>query len=297
MKSLIVLSILLIPACGLAQGTSVGEASLKFLFPARVLGLAEATVADTSNVGTSFANPACLAFGNSLEVSFSQMQWIQDIQSQILNSSLPIWGGTAAFTISSTNVADIPVREVPGPPLGSFTAHSTSFQLGYGINVSSVVSVGATAKYLYDKLYTDEASGYGLDLGMIYRVPFKGLSLAAVLTNLGRMSAFRSQSTDLPTKVDVGADYSFSVVGLDFVGALAVGKETMSGGTNQVRIGAEATYDNLLSVRAGYQTGYDVRGLTAGLGIHYSLIQLDYAYIPFSQGFGDASVITIGVKF
>ena len=297
MKSFAIFVLLLFPAYGIAQGTSVGEASLKFLFPARTLAMAQATIADTEDATTSFANPACLAFGNSLQLSFSQMQWIQDIQSQILNSSVPLWGGNAALAISSTNVADIPVREVPGPPIGSFTAHSTVFQLGYGLDILTDVSVGVMAKYLYDKLYIDEASGYGVDIGAIYRAPLEGLAFGAAVTNVGRMSAFRSESTDLPTKIDIGADYSVSVGDLDIVGALALGKETMSGGTSQLQVGGEATYGKLLSLRAGYQTGYDVRGLTAGLGISYSMFQVDYAYIPFSQGFGNANIITVGVKF
>jgi hypothetical protein len=124
----------------------------------------------------------------------------------------------------------------------------------------------------------------------------EGLSVAAALTNMGRMNAYRTQTTDLPTNVDVGAYYITSSGDFDFAGALALTRETASGGTNELRIGGEATYSKLLSVRLGYQTGYDIRGLSAGLGIHYSIVQLDYAYIPFSDGFGNANILTVGIN-
>ncbi len=296
MKSLIIFVCFLLPAYGLAQGTSTGEASLKFLFPARILSMAGAPIADPDNSTASFLNPACLASGKSLEVTFSQLQWIQDVQTQLLSTSLSLPIGTVAFAISSTNVADIPIREIPGPALGSFSSHSTAFQLGYGFNLLPELSMGSTVKYLYDKLYIDDASGYAIDLGALYRSPFEGLSFAVAVTNLGQMNAFRSQKTDLPTKVDLGGYYSVSSGDFDFVSSLAIGRETTTGGTNGFRLGGEATYEKLIAIRIGYQTGLDIRSLSAGIGIHYSIIQLDYAYIPFSQGFGDANIITVGVK-
>ena len=295
MKSLSIFLLLSLPGLVFSQGTSTGESNLQFLYPARILSMAGAPIADPSNVTTSFANPACLASGKSVEVMFSQLQWVQDIQTQLISTSVPFAIGTVEFAISSTSVGNIPIRDIPGPELGSFSYHSTSFQLGYGLELVPELSIGTTVKYLYDKLYVDEASGYAIDLGTLYRTPIEGLSLAATLTNLGQMNAFRSQKTDLPTQVGLGAYYSLKIQDFEFVGALAVGQETASGGTNHIDVGGEVNYDKLLSVRIGYQSGFEIRGLAAGIGIRYSVIQLDYAYVPFSQGFGNANILTIGL--
>jgi hypothetical protein len=296
MKSLTILLLLILPGLSLAQGTSAGEASLQFLYPARILSMAGAPIADPNDAATSFANPACLASGKSVEIMFSQLQWVQDIQTQLISTSVPLAIGAAAFAISNTSVGDIPIRDIPGPELGSFSYHSTSFQLGYGLEMFPELSIGATVKYLYDKLYVDEASGYAIDLGTLYRTPIDGLSLAATLNNIGQMNAFRAQKTDLPTQAGLGAYYSVKSEDFEFVSALAVGQETAAGGTNHISVGGEVTYNKLLSVRIGYQSGYDIRGLTAGLGIRYSVIKLDYAYVPFSQGFGNANILTIGLN-
>ncbi len=287
---------LILPSIAVAQGSSTGESYLKFLYPARVLSMGEAAVADPSYATTSFVNPACLVSAKSPEIMFSQLQWIQDIQTQLLHTTLPLSFGTVSLGISSTSVGGIEVRDVPGPSLGTFSAHFTTFQLGYGTAIFDNVSVGTTVKYLYDKLYVDEASGFGLDFGGLYKTPLEGLTVGFSLTNFGKMGSFRAVSSDLPSMAIGGVNYQVNENDFDLIGDAAVSRETNSG-TTAIHVGGEATYSDLVSLRIGYRTGYDARGISAGLGIRYSLLQLDYAYVPFSQGFGDAHVITVAIRF
>ncbi len=235
----------------MAQGTSTGQADLKFLFPARILSMANAAIADTASITAYFANPACLSQGNTTELIFSQMQWIQDIQTQQLAASLPTSFGVFALGLSNTSVDNIPVREIPGPPIGTFNSHSTVFQLGYAFDPVSGLSTGVSFKYLYDKLFQDEASGYSVDLGAVFRTPVEGLSVGGAVTNIGRVNAFRSVKTDLPTMLDIGAEYG--TVSEDFAikAALALSHETASAGTNSVMAGGEVSYSEFLSIRAG----------------------------------------------
>ncbi|HEY6951182.1 MAG TPA: PorV/PorQ family protein [Bacteroidota bacterium] len=295
MRIRIVSLILLLPVYLSAQGTSTGEASLKFLYPARVLGMAGAVVADPQNATSSFLNPACLSSGTTPEVMFSAMQWIQDIHTQIISTSLPLPIGTIGLAIASTSIDGISIRDVPGPEIGSFNAHSTVFQITYGASLSPDLKLGGAFKYLYDKIYVDDASGYAIDIGGLYNTPFDGFSLGASLNNAGQLGAFRQQRTEIPSTVKAGANYTLSSEDFGILGAFAISRETIAK-INSVHLGFEANYTKMLSARLGYQTGNDLRGLSAGLGIHYSILQLDYAYVPFGQGFGDAHIISIGVK-
>jgi hypothetical protein len=47
-------------------------------------------------------------------------------------------------------------------------------------------------------------------------------------------------------------------------------------------------------LRFGYQTGIDTRGFSAGMGIRYSIVTIDYAYVPFSLQVGNSHLISIG---
>lgn len=51
--------------------------------------------------------------------------------------------------------------------------------------------------------------------------------------------------------------------------------------------GVERSYRNL-SLRAGYQTGYDEKNFSFGLGITYRNFHLDYAFVPYQSDLGSA---------
>jgi hypothetical protein len=44
----------------------------------------------------------------------------------------------------------------------------------------------------------------------------------------------------------------------------------------------------MLALRAGYQTGYDDKGLAAGLGLYLKNLEFGYAYTPFLSNLGDS---------
>jgi hypothetical protein len=64
-----------------------------------------------------------------------------------------------------------------------------------------------------------------------------------------------------------------------------------------LNLGVEADYDRTLFVRLGYQTGYDTRGFSAGIGASYSLLRFDYAVTPWSEGFGLAHTASLSFIF
>jgi hypothetical protein len=41
-------------------------------------------------------------------------------------------------------------------------------------------------------------------------------------------------------------------------------------------------------VRFGYKNGYDVQGVTMGLGVGWKSLRFDYAYLPIDYELGDA---------
>ena len=62
-------------------------------------------------------------------------------------------------------------------------------------------------------------------------------------------------------------------------------------------LGAEFTYKDLLSVRAGYQSGFDDRFLTTGIGLKYKAFALDYAFVPYRYSLGSSNTFTLGASF
>lgn len=288
--------LLLCAPSAFAQGVSTSSSYLSLPMSARTAALGEATVADPRNFASSLLNPANLSSNGPATIILSHSQWIQGIKTEFGGTSIPFAFGTVGFAVTNTNIDDIEIREVPGPPIGTFNAHFAAVRLSFARNVFNTLSVGGAVKYLYEKLYIDETTGYGVDLGALYRTPFDGLTAGISVTDLGRLSQFRSEPSQLPSMGRIGGSYAFNLGSFALTVNAAAAKDLHRSDTHAL-VGVETIYDNALAVRLGYQTGYESRGLSAGLGFQYSFVQVDYAYVPFSLGLGDAHIFSLGFRF
>ena len=293
MKLKIILSLVLFPSLLLSQGSSQGAVSLKFPITPFVAATGESFVADPTALQSVLINPANIASCANYGVLFSHTEWIQDIRTECLSIAAPFSIGSFALTIENTSVDGLELRSIPGPAVGTFNAQSAFFQLSYGVEVTPDIHIGIAPKYLYEKILVDEATGYGMDAGVLYMPPLDGLSLGCSVTNMGSLAAFRNERVDLPTQIRLGGTYAININFLMFRVATAYSSE-LGTATKHYSIGGEASYDHTITMRFGYQTGIDTRGFSAGMGIRYSIITIDYAYVPFSQQVGNSHLISIG---
>jgi hypothetical protein len=197
-----------------------------------------------------------------------------------------------------TTVDDIEVRDRPGEPISTFNANYFFGSLSSGFTVVDDLDFGLTFKYLYEGLLNDESTGYGFDFGLNYLTPVKGLTASAVIKNIGSMSELRVESTKLPSELRLGGAYNFGLetAKLDFIVAAEFQKYL---DTDDIHInsGGEIIYNQTFAARVGYQSGYESRGFTGGVGIMWGSLRLDYAYMPFSLGLGNANLFSIQFKF
>ena len=293
MKLKIIFSMLLFTSFLFSQGSSRGDVSLIFPITPFVAATGESFVADPTALQSILINPANIACSEDYGVLFSHTEWIQDVQTEYLSIAAPSNFGSFSLSIGNTSVNGIELRTIPGPAIGTFNAQSTSFQLNYGVELTKNIRIGIAPKYLYEKIFVDEATGYGIDAGILYKPSIDGVDIGCSLTNLGSLSAFRNERTDLPSQIRLGGTYSFNMNEIAFRVATALCSE-FGTSANHCSIGGEAIYDRTFTVRFGYQSGIDTRGFSAGIGIHYGFAMLDYAYVPFSLGIGNSHLISIG---
>ena len=289
----IIFLVILFPSLLLSQGSSRGDAFFKFPVTPFVGATNESFVADPAALQSILINPANIASLETYEVLFSHTEWIQDIRTEYLSLAAPSDIGSFSLSLANTNVGGIELRSIPGPALGTFDAQSAFIQLTYGIELSRNIRIGIAPKYLYEKIFVDEATGYGIDAGILYAAGIDGLSLGCSLTNAGSLAAFRSDRTDLPTQIRFGGTYTSNINKMIFRIATAFSSE-LENSIYHYSIGGEASYDHTLTARFGYQSGIVARGFSAGMGIRYSVVMIDYAYVPFSMQLGNSHLISIG---
>ena len=246
---------------------SAGNSGLSFLklgFGARNVAMGDAGAAASNDVTSLFYNPAKLAGKENSEIMFMHNQWIQDIKSELLGVGFNFLSLPFAIGINVTSVNDIEVRTKPGDPEATFNANYFFVSLSTGFYLTDNLSFGTTVKYLYQGLYTDESNGTGIDFGLNYKTNLEGLSLAAVIRNLGSMNQLKLEKTKLPNEFRIGPSYSF-ILHSDFeITAAAEFLKYCKTNDTHFNLGGEILYNNLIALRGGYQTGYISKGFHRG---------------------------------
>jgi hypothetical protein len=301
--SAIVLSVeLLVPRSAWAQAGQSGLAFLKLGVSGRGVALADAMAASVSGSAANYYNPAGLIWREGAEARtqfmFMHKAWIQDTRIEFLGGMTQIGDENAIGAhLISTSVPDIEVRTVPGEAQGTFTASDLAVGVSFAHKFGQNVRAGITAKYLYEKIFVDNASGFAADLGVQADTPIENLKAAFTLANLGGMSTMRNEKTALPALMRLGTAYDFDISDGRYSFLLAAdGLYVFPESRTYLNLGTEAVISRLVSIRAGYQFGSQARGLSAGLGLAYGVLALDYAYARLTSDLGNAHTISLAVN-
>ncbi len=282
-----------------AQNDGAGNTGLAFLklgITSRSVAMGEAVVGNTFDASATHYNPAALMNGERVNLVFMHNEQVLGVRTEFLAGKVKFSRLALGFSLNNTSVDGIQVREIPGESLGEFTAQNFAMGISLGYKINENISAGVTGKFLFEKIYVDNASGIGFDFGVIYSKD--KLSLGAALSNLGSMSELRNESTKLPASIRFGGAYSIDLLGISSRLIIAAdGYKVMDGGKFHANTGAELTYKEFLSLRAGYQSGYENKSISAGLGLKYKAFTLDYAFVPYKYSLGSSHTITLGTSF
>lgn len=190
-------------------------------------------------------------------------------------------------------------------PIGTFMAYEGALSLSYGTQFNPNLAVGLSGKVIFSHLSdvgagkekgTGTGTSFALDAGVLYRTPFRRLTLAGALTNLGPNISYidAPQSDPLPRNIAVGFAYKIFDTPynkLTFLGELnkqLVGLKESFGieFSEAIRnVGIEYWYGSFVALRSGYiyDKEGDIRTFTFGAGLQYNIFRFDFAYIPASD--------------
>lgn len=277
------------------------EAGLAFLrigTTAREQAMANVGTASSTGAAANYYNPARLTDNETSSVLFSQNLYIFDTYSSFVSAQFK--GESASWGVSLTwlSVRDVPIRtRATTEPDGLFDSQNAALALSYARPFGKHLSLALTGKFIYEKLFIDEASGYAADLSASYRFEKNPLTLAASIQNLGSMNALRNTSTALPTLIRAGAAYPVPLASLGGTLLLESNLEHVFSGNTLTSLGGEFAFRHQFWVRFGYVFGNASRSLSGGVGIRYGSFNFDYAFVPFSNELGTANLLTLQVSY
>ncbi|MCK4373424.1 MAG: PorV/PorQ family protein [candidate division Zixibacteria bacterium] len=265
---------------------------------ARAAGMGGAFTAVSDDAGASYWNPAGLTGVKGGEVVLGHFSWYQDIKLEYGAVALRTGERTSlAASITYLSYGQIDGYNLDGTSSNEeIAAYDWAGGISLGYKLNERLSLGATGKFVNQRLDDVSGSAYALDLGARY--DFNRFSVAAVLTNLGTKMDFAGVSEDLPTAARLAV--SVRPFGDAFATSVEFDRQ-LHGGTT-IRHGVEYSYEGRYFVRTGYNylPNTDQRsfgpGLSFGVGARFNRAQVDYAFTP-GEKYASEDLHRLSLKF
>lgn len=278
------------------EAETAGASFLKFGMGARAVGMGEAFTSISGDVSSVYWNPAGLADLDGVWATFMHNRWFQDISTEFFASAFRISKNTLAFSFTINTIPDIERREdATTEPLSVFDAHQVAFGASWARQFANRIDLGLTLKWLHEEIDIHRASGIALDAGGIFRLR-DNVNLGFCVLNLGPKMKFEEQKYSLPLFYKLGTVYSGKENYLGGNYSIALDLVKPKDDPLRVHTGAEYVSTQNLSLRLGYEFGYDDKGFTVGLGFKIKRYGIDYAFVPYSSDLGNTHRISLNVK-
>lgn len=316
----LIVSLVILLECMLVSTLSgqqkLAQAGMKFLSvgaDARAVALGDAYTAVEGNASMLFYNPAGVARLSGLaSVMIGQVQWIAEINHFFVgvafspfNAEYGVIGVFAQTVDYGALQGTVRADNAKGyMDTGDFSPRGTAIGLAYARALSDKFSVGGCVKYVRQNLGQaatglgsdgslvmdeDVTNLYAFDFGITYRTGFKSLALGMVVRNFSKEAQFKSEGFQLPLTFRIGVAMNVAdVLPLDpnvHALRLSLDAEHPRDYPEQVKIGLEYTFMNILSLRAGHVGPADEQSMSYGVGLQKGFgtagIGVDYAYTPF----------------
>lgn len=314
---LLVLGGALVPS---ATAQKVGSTSMQFLkvLPsARAAAVGDAYSVWAAGAEAIFWNPAGLALTDNQELSLTYTDWLFDARQGGLAYALSL-GRLGAVgvqvqyvdfgTFEETTNERPYINDPNQPGLTGRTFRPFSYLVGatYGRHLTDRFALGLGVKYAFEALFdaatvqsqvrqgvfddvSTRASAILFDFGIRYNTGFRSIQIGSAVQNFGPDVTYAVESYPVPLVFRVG-------IAADLVGSngLFLGGHEASqvraafdlfhpnDYDQQLHLGLEYEFLEVLSLRGGYKFNYDSDGLTLGGGLKHGLgglgLAIDYSF-------------------
>ncbi len=315
-----------------AQDKKLAQTGMKFLSvstDARTTGFSEAvTSVDLASASAIFYNPSTMASIKEFSsVTVGNVGWIADINYLHAAAAFAPFGGDyGVFGVSFVSVdygdfdgTIVANNEKGYLDVGTYSPTAYAFGIGYARELSTKFSVGGSVRFVKQKLgssvidvntdgsYLEEdnsKNAVAFDFGILYRTGFKSLNFGMSVKNFSAELKYKRETFQLPLTFRIG----LSMDAMDLINVdksmhsllVSIDASHPRDYSEQIFMGAEYTFINTFSVRAGFVSPSDENHFTAGFGIKRNIaglnLGIDYAYQPFGI-FNDVHRFTFNFSF
>lgn len=311
--------------------SNVGSSGWQFLkLPANARSAAMGGVKAALSYGdanAAFMNPASAADIKNLDVQFSSMKWVADIQYSgvSLVQNLGNWGcvglnlqyldyGEMVRTVVGqsydqlgNDLGIVPITE----GLGTFSGHDLAIGLLYSRQITKDLQLGGNVRIVEEQLDDAATRNWSLDIGTLYWTGLGSLRVSMLARNFGPDAQFTSYSDQIkipPVKVSMpmmfflGAAYDILESAPNSPHRLTLATEYIkpNDGPEKINLGVEYFFSYNFYARCGYRFNYDEEKYTLGFGFEYSItedrkVRFDYAFAYLGR-LSSVNVFSVGLS-
>jgi hypothetical protein len=266
-----------------AQTRKAGINSAAFLkvgVGARQVAIGSAVTSLTGDATNMFWNPAGSALKDeSMQASFTHNNWIAGLNQEALAVTYKLEDiGTIGIGFMTFGINGITAdrdygytdpllhsQEIDVSGTSTYDYQDLLLQATYSRYITDGLSLGASVKYINEKIDDQSASAIAFDLGSVYNIGVLGWTIGARINNLGTDIKYYDYASPIPLTFSIGTsltpiegNFASVMVALDAVKPQD-GQQYYYGGT-------EIGFQKMFFLRAGWKFNYSWFGLI-GSGI------------------------------
>jgi hypothetical protein len=312
---------------------------LKVMPTARATALGDAYATLAKGVDGVFWNPAGLTAAQSHQLTTTLTLWLFDTKQSAIAYALPLEDiGTFGVQLQFVDYGEIretradelrftgsgsDLRYNPGYTGNVFSPSAYIIGVSYARQLTEQFSAGITAKFISESLW-DRATAvieneYGetetvntaarevfFDFGMRYATGFRSVEIGISVQNLGPQVKFAQEGYPAPLAFRVGAAANLlgpsALALIDEHNRLTVAWDIFQPNdyAQQMHLGLEYSFHEILALRTGYKFNYDNDGMTYGGGVASEFagfaVAVDYSFGDMGDYLGNVHRISLGVN-
>ncbi len=316
---------ILLPVVAFAQlfpnlgGQRAGISAYTFLkmdVSPRSSGMGGASLCQSGDGYSIFVNPAGLSEVKGTSVGVAHTFWAAGINQTYASISRPFKLGHFGVSMNYLGSGAMPVRtEFEPDGTGQlFYAYYSSLGLTYSKQLTDHFHYGVSLHWVHEQLAQLSANTATIDLGFLYRTGFKDLSFGVNVQNFGFNSKLKgaweidTSFYHRPITLDNYPPPTVFQLGVSMIPyktesqhlTVSVQLNHPNDNAENIRLGAEYAYRNLLFARIGYKINVkDQPFPTLGFGLRTRIgkhpLHFDYAFEPM-QYLGSIHKVGLSVQ-
>ena len=314
-------------------GTSAAQ-FLKVGVGARALSMGGAFESVADDASAVYWNPAGITNVQRTSWTFTHTNWLVDTGHDFSALVLPLDGSSfLGFSINAMTVGDEEITTESNPTgTGQYwNAQGLAGGITYARRMTNRFSLGTTVKFVTERIWNESATAIAIDIGTYLDTQYKGIIIGMAYTNFGNNmqltgrdlireydpneanslnanvdTRLHTEPWPLPTCFTISTSVELMGKADRFIQSdmnrltIAANGTHPNDDSEKLNVGGEYAFREMLFLRGGYSSGYDLSQLSYGAGVKLNLygrfLTIDYAYAPFGD-FADIQTFSLSSDF